>query len=484
MKIKRFEAGNMSEALRMIKKEFGEEAVILSAKTMKRSGRLLGLGAGSQVVVTAAIDHEAVQRSGETGAETVNKTANGLRGAPPRPAERPGAGIGRILQQFTPITRTGFQKLQPKIVQRMNESQQPSDNMPAGERHRSVYEELLDQGLARSVAVELADKLAELAPPPQGDDEETVSVLAQIIEAKGWIAPRHLKMDPRTIVVVGPCGAGKTTTIAKMAARAVMQERPGVGIISLDDQRIAGTAELEKYADILGVPFIRAEDETGLHQALRHFRSLELVLLDTPGLSPDDISRREALADTFRLLPGSEIHLLINTGAREDVIIKTINFFRPLGINRLLPTHIDWCRQIGPVISQVALNRMPVGYMGTGAQVPEGIELPTAHSLAAMLLSQEDEKKGRGEDDAVTIIQRRAAGSHHDQYVANRNSDIFHHQQCKAVSRINGENILIFKDSDEAMDQGFKPCRMCCMSLFVPKPIDRPARGRVAGIRN
>lgn len=487
MKIKRFEAASMSEALRMIKKEFGEEAVILSAKNVRKPGRLFGVGTGGQVVVTAAVDPTAVAHPSGNDAGRISLSLptgaqeTHLPGTNPKPAD----GIGRILQHFTPITRTGRKKMQPKFVQLMTETCKPPVSPLSAREDKSIFEKLTDQGLEGTVAVELADKVTELALSQSLADEETTSVLSQIIEAKGWVAhsQRRQSDTPRTVVLVGPCGVGKTTTVAKMAAQAIMQFRQKTGIVSLDDHRIAGTTELERYAGIMGVPFEPAGDEYQLQHAFQRFSSLELVIVDTPGLSPDDLHHREELARLLKILSAPEVHLLASAGAREQVLAKTIRFFSPLGITHLLPTHMDWAGQLGAIINQVALNRLPVGYLGTGSQVPEGIQSLSACDLAAMLLSQHTETP-HDSNAPITIIQRHTAAKNSDPYVANRNSDIFHHNTCNSVSRINDDHILIFKDPEEAIDQGFKPCRMCCMSLFVPKPIDRPARRRAAGTRN
>ncbi|MDA8138541.1 MAG: flagellar biosynthesis protein FlhF [Desulfobacteraceae bacterium] len=485
MKIKRFEAENMAEALRLIKKEFGEEAVILSAKTMKKTGRLLGLGAGSQVVVTAAVDESAGQHA---------KADNGSVGATPRfeldeaanqTSNRQGSGIGRILQHFNPITLTGLKKLQPKIVQMMNESQVDQGRLPSSSPRRSFLDELMRQGLERAVAMELADQMTDLTPDHAKADDETVAVLSQIIDAKGWVAPRTKPGEaPGIIVLVGPSGAGKTTMVAKMAAQARMQARLSVGIISLDDQRIAGTVELQKYAGIMEIPFESAANEMALEQALQRLDTMELILVDTPGLGPQDRVGRDALKPLLQQLNATEIHLLLPAGARASVMTRAIDFFAPLGVNRLLPTHLDWSPQLGPLVNMVEFNRLPMGYLSTAPHVPEGMQLLTARYLAATLLSHDGARADQGMDEPVTIVQSRQSEVNRGIYVANRNSDIFHHHQCKAVQRISNEHIVNFKDSRQAMDQGFKPCRMCCMALFAPKPIDRPARHRVAGLRN
>lgn len=487
MKIKRFEAPSMSEALRMIKKEFGEEAVILSAKNMKKPGRFLGTRSGGQVVVTAAVDRSITRQSVENDAHPLQSPSDSLYSHRYEKTgdEKPAEGIERILQHFTPITRTGRNKMQPKIVQLINDFQSPSASSGSLSMDRSIFEALKDQGIVNSIAADLAEKTAELLPDHSPPEEETVSVLSQIIDAKGWVAPKRAPQSatPAIVVLVGPCGAGKTAVAAKMAAQAVLNDRQTVGLISLDNHRIAGTTELQRYANVMQVPFAMVEDEEQFNRTLHHMRSMQLIVVDTPGLSPNNVAYREKLQRLLRITVDPEVHLLINAVTREDVIADMIAFFKPVGVTRLLPTHMDWVKRWGALMNQAALNRMSIGFWANGPRVPEHFRALSSRELAGFLLSRNNVADDASES-SINLVQSADRSIQKAQYVANSNSDIFHLNTCKSVSRINDDNVLIFKDSDEAIEQGFKPCRMCCMSLFVPKPIDRPARRRYAGSRN
>jgi flagellar biosynthesis protein FlhF len=172
--------------------------------------------------------------------------------------------------------------------------------------------------------------------------------------------------------------------------------------------------------------------------------------------------------------------LLIHAGAREQVMARTVDYYKPLNISRMLPTHVDWCRQLGPFLNLTARHPWPIAYLGTGPQVPEDLQLLTARQLAAMMVGRPAGPESQAVEDLPGMSQSAPSG----QYVANRNSDIFHDRSCKYVQRMNDDNMLIFKDSADAIDQGFIACRLCCMAHLVPKPIDRPAHPRFAGSRN
>ena len=156
---------------------------------------------------------------------------------------------------------------------------------------------------------------------------------------------------------------------------------------------------------------------------------------------------------------------------------RIIEFSRPLGIQRLFFTRLDWTVEIGPMINQIAASNLPVAYLSDSTKVPDGLQIATADDLARRIIPQSREDSGLQDDAAVTVVQGRSAPNQGTYYVANRNSDIFHQNDCKSVQRINTDNMIVFKDPSEAIGRQFKPCRMCCSELILPKPIDRLARG-------
>jgi flagellar biosynthesis protein FlhF len=179
-----------------------------------------------------------------------------------------------------------------------------------------------------------------------------------------------------------------------------------------------------------------------------------------------------------------EIHLLIHAGSQEQVMAGMIHHYKTFKIDRLLPTHVDWCRQFGPFINQMRRHHWPITYMGTGPQVPEGLRRLTARYLASLLLGQTTYTEPEEIKIPVNVVQRATHTVDSGRYVASRNSDIFHERTCKSVARISEDHALIFQDTDDAIDQGFKPCRKCCMAHFVSKPIERRENKYVAGSRN
>ncbi len=132
--------------------------------------------------------------------------------------------------------------------------------------------------------------------------------------------------------MIGPTGVGKTTTLAKLAARAVLNQNLKVGFITIDTFRIAATEQLKTYAEIIDVPTKVVENVKGLARAIEEFADKDLVLIDTAGRSPREIGSLQELANAFNELPNVQKALLLSaTTKRSDLteITETYKIFNP-----------------------------------------------------------------------------------------------------------------------------------------------------------
>jgi flagellar biosynthesis protein FlhF len=468
MKIKRFEASSMSEALRSIKKEFGEEAVILSAKTI-RKGRFIGKKNALKVVVTAAIDRlsDVMQTEMSDSIQLENESQ-----VTEKKAKSPGvfANGNSMLKRFSPITKTGQKILKPKFVHLMTESEEQQTPF-------SLYRRLLDTGLTEEIASEFDQQLRGLLHNQETQAEDIRHALSQGIQVRNIVrTTQHGDYgNQKCIAMVGPAGVGKTSAVAKMAAKMAMQQSTSVAIISMDNQRVAGTTELERFSKIIGVPFATAFTVDALKKVTTQLKSCKMTIIDTPGISPDDPVQREKLRRMLSSIDHVESYLLIHATLEEKAMARIIDFFKPLNPKNLLFTGLDWAVKFGHMINQSEAHHLPIGHLSNSAKIQDGLKAATAEVLAGLLLYG-DQGEAKRKNQQVTVITPSKAKN--DQYyVANSNSDIFHFHECKSVKRINTDNMIVFKDAAEAMGQQFKPCRMCCSELFAPKPIDRLARG-------
>lgn len=465
MKIKRFEASNISEALRQIKKEFGVEAVILSAKTIKKGQRFLGKKSSNQVVVTAAIDKKTSALHLDTN--LVDDNGNHFRKWDESSIENNSeAKGGSILKQFNPITKTGQKIIKPKMMQQVTSTRKNKLN-------GVFYQRFIDAGVCKKIAALWDEQLVELLDDQNAEPEEIRHALSQVIEAQGIIGTTYTGKPGKSkyVVMIGPAGAGKTSAVAKMAVKQALQHQNAIAIISLDNQRVAGSTELERFSKIMSVPFKTAFTPEEVKESLSQFKTHAFVIVDTPGIASHDPIQREKLRRMLDSIDNAENLLVLNAAIQEKAMDQIIEYFRPLDIHSLLFTGLDWTVDFGTMINASERQKLPIGYLSDSPKIPDGIQVSTADYLAGLLVKVH--KDDGCDDDRPIAFDKKRKPHYFPYYVANRNSDIFHFHDCNAVKRINTDNMIVFKDSVEAMGQNFKPCRICCSEFLIPKPLNR-----------
>ncbi len=194
----------------------------------------------------------------------------------------------------------------------------------------------------------------------------------------------------RVQALVGPTGVGKTTTVAKLAAIAALVERRSVGLVCLDQYRIGASEQLQRYADLIGIPMECATDAKSFSRALRRLSAVDLVIVDTAGRSPRDTAGIAATAETLR--GGSEpveVHLCLPAAMREPELVGAVERQSVASPSRLIVTKLDEATFCGGVLAAYVHSGLPLSYFTTGQRVPEDIESASAEGLAKVLCGEE-----------------------------------------------------------------------------------------------
>jgi len=186
---------------------------------------------------------------------------------------------------------------------------------------------------------------------------------------------------------IGTTGVGKTTTIAKLAARLMLEKKKNVGLISLDAYRIGAMEQLKTYANILGVPCFQAFKKKDLLFALRRMEGKDVVLIDTAGQSQYDRSRLDELR---KMIPDDldiSTHLLLNIATTETEMNKAADNFRCLKYQSYIFTKRDETQKCGSILNQIMEQKLPVSYITTGQNVPEDIEQADREQLLKLIIT-------------------------------------------------------------------------------------------------
>jgi flagellar biosynthesis protein FlhF len=177
----------------------------------------------------------------------------------------------------------------------------------------------------------------------------------------------------RVVALVGPTGVGKTTTVAKIAARALLESRLRVGLITVDTYRIGASEHLGRYGEIMGLKTQVARDASSLAQAVSRAGDVDLLLIDTAGRS--DVESVAAQVGLLRTVPNVELHLVLSaaSGARE--IGAAARKHRELGVHRLIFTKLDEADGPGSILSAIAALPRQVSCATNGQRVPDDLQI-------------------------------------------------------------------------------------------------------------
>ena len=191
---------------------------------------------------------------------------------------------------------------------------------------------------------------------------------------------------PQVIALVGPTGVGKTTTVAKLAARAALRERRRVELITLDTYRIAAVEQLKTYAEIIGAGCHVPRSILELDALVRRFAGEAVVLIDTTGRGPQDLADQLELADYLRACDDIAKCLVLQATTHERDAQITCRKFALYGADRLIVTKLDETTRPAGAINVAADAALPLAYICAGQRVPEDIELATPDAFAGRVL--------------------------------------------------------------------------------------------------
>lgn len=190
---------------------------------------------------------------------------------------------------------------------------------------------------------------------------------------------------PRRVALVGPSGGGKTLTAAKLATLFRLREEKRVALLSIDMHRLDAREQLRRFADALDVPFHVAQTIGDVKQVLRGLGSVDLLLIDTPGVGLREQARFARLAALLRAARPDEIHLVLPASLAPDVQLRVAQSFQPLGVAKLILTRLDELVGLGVVLNVIDRLELGVSYLTTGQNVPGDIQEACGGRVAELL---------------------------------------------------------------------------------------------------
>lgn len=371
MHLKKYEVDSISEAMVRIKDDFGPDAVILSSRRICRDG-------SSKIEIVAARDrNDAVDGAPEEvpSAPTLTDPA----GEKPETPDR----WKRFEARLDDINDTmqSFAALLESV------GDEPLHDLPP------LYHLLLSRGLSTRSAARLLEAFrAEQGDsniPPKAPRQMQLLKRAISRSVAAAMSEKASKGKQRVQAFVGPAGDGKTTTLAKIAARIRYRDKKTLGIITMDDYRIGAVEQLKIYGNIMDVPLLALAEGDNLADALKKFDHCDEILIDTAGKSRTDDEHISRLKRAFTGERSVETNLVLSATAEAKAMADTVRRFKPLDFERVVVTKVDDAFSYGCIFNVIDLAGCPVSHITTGQQVPGDICAMDSEGIARLIVDRE-----------------------------------------------------------------------------------------------
>jgi len=450
LKIKKFEARTEQEAIEKVKNELGLSALILNIKKTSPKG-IFALFAKPLVEVTAAYSAEDVPAArgqdiipddmepkarAKTGwhpfrrarleaapeppvfdnlalqeekaaeipfqPEVYREPLREPREARENPAARPaGETEETILSQQKTIDElekklSANEELLEKMMVELRQAGQRARRLYPVKYENEIVQLFFDTLLAQGVTIDLADAILAEVGAIRSQDQEKIDVNFVVKVVYNTIMeifgdPPGISLPPEDgclpVVLKGPTGVGKTTTIAKLSSKMILDEGKKVGFITADTYRIAAVEQLKIYAEILGVETKVVYNATDMRNHVRNLKkNHEYLFIDTAGRSHKNAENLAELSDMLKAVGESERFLVVSNTTNFDDLLNIVNIYSSISDFKLIFTKLDETRTLGSLLNICYLTGKKISFVTTGQNVPDDIEVAAPDRITKLLL--------------------------------------------------------------------------------------------------
>jgi flagellar biosynthesis protein FlhF len=264
-----------------------------------------------------------------------------------------------------------------------------SDNDNSSSRDESLNDiciKLRAAGVLEAIISELSHVVTSGPKPSQSDGsplsgerlkEHYLNQSIRFLFRQMSIATQSNFSNQKVIALVGSTGVGKTTTIAKLAARMQLTDKKRVALVSMDSFRIAAADQLRAYSKILDCPFTEVSDLQDLSEFVTKFYDYDLIFIDTAGRSSKHLSQMEQLRQLSSMPFPVHFHMVLSASMKQRDLDETLKAFRTVNPQSLLFTKLDESWSFGEILNTNITSKIPLSFFTTGQKVPEDLEPAT-----------------------------------------------------------------------------------------------------------
>lgn len=401
MIIKKYQGKTESEAMENAKKELGDNVVLMNVKTIKPKG-LSKVFKQAYVEITVAKEDEREVMHRRDSAANLTMSGQSATGTVLKEESVPSVKEERILEEKLDSLHSLLeQQIQRRDeIKNVDDKEEPNeikeDKSAKAEDDRTeavislIRETLTENEVDGKYADSILAEVDKMLKPNMPMEHILSNVYQRMILRFGkaeCIEPA--KNGPKMVFFVGTTGVGKTTTIAKIASKFVVEEKKKVALLTADTYRIAASEQLRTYANILEVPFrvIYTADE--IQEAIRDFATYDYILVDTAGHSQNNEKQRDDMADFVNYAEGKierEVYLVVSATTKYKDLLSIADKYKKMFDYKIIFTKLDETSAYGNLLNMRIYTGAAMSYITCGQNVPDDIETFNAQSTVKKLL--------------------------------------------------------------------------------------------------
>ena len=251
---------------------------------------------------------------------------------------------------------------------------------------------LINNGVDPSVSSKLLKEIEEQFNLKEKDNETIKKIVKySLIETLGTPQPIQINEKQKIIYFIGPTGVGKTTTLAKIAANLVLENKYDIGLITSDTYRIAAVEQLKIYSEILQLPLEIAYNSDDMTKSLNSFNTKDVIFVDTAGRNHNDYLQLEELKKIMNATENKEVFLLINATIDFKVLSNLLDKYDFIDDFKLIITKIDEADNYGNILNIKYFSKKELSYYTTGQNVPDDIKTVNLDDIVEKLIEEKNQ---------------------------------------------------------------------------------------------
>ncbi|MCM3386769.1 flagellar biosynthesis protein FlhF [Ureibacillus chungkukjangi] len=379
MKMKKYTAPSIPEAMKLVRAELGEDAVIINSKVVVTK-KLFGLIKQKNFEVLAGVDQVETKIMSPRLLDLQTNTNQYQE-----PEEQPKLHIDDTLSKELKNEIADLKLMMKSMQKHTIQSELPENFLP-------YIDFLKRQELSEELITAISDELF-VYQKRKGTllmREDMKEITKEVLRKMLFDLPMGgLSYEKKYINVFGPTGVGKTTTIAKMAARAVLEKKKKIGFITTDTYRIAAIEQLKTYANLLQAPVEIVYNANDYKKAIENFAHLDLIFIDTAGRNYKEAKYVDDLMQMINFDEEAESYLVLALTAKESDMEAIIQQFSEIPIGKYIFTKIDETNSIGTMYNLMIKYNKGLAYYTNGQEVPEDIEVAKLEKVLELFFQGE-----------------------------------------------------------------------------------------------